>query len=146
MWWTEDRTPVEQRFLFFKGKVSKRVKLPKSGLHDYDLPNAELLFVGYAYADIPLGKKFEVVFPKDRPEAGLLRESQIIAVTQQFDVPLEVIPHGWKTICVVQFPQGVPELVSNLPVVEDWFAYNDYVCVCGVETWEAIKRGRGGPA
>jgi len=144
--WTEDRTPLEQRYLWFEGKVSKKVKLTESGLRDYDLPNAEILFVGYAYTDLPLGKKFQVAFPKGNPEAGILCESEIIAVTQQFDEPLKVVPHGWKTICLVQFPYGVPDMISNLPAMDSWFANRDYVCVCDEETWEAIKQGHGGRA
>jgi hypothetical protein len=142
--WTEDRTPVEQRLLWFHGKVSKKVKLTESGLRTYNLPNAVILFVGYAYADIPVGKKFHVVFPRGNPEAGIVCESEIIAVTQQFDKPLEVVPYGWKTICLVQFPRGVPEVVSNLPTVDGWFAIRDYVYVCDEETWEAVKRGGSG--
>lgn len=133
--------PVEDRYLSIKGKVSPgSFDLIKSGLPAGKPNNAEILFVGYAFADVPLGKRFSVIFPKNDPGEGIYYESKIVAVTQQFGKPTEVIPRGWKTICLVEFPQGIPEIIKNLPVVDTWFETNDYVCISDEEAWEAIKK------
>jgi hypothetical protein len=133
--------PIEDQFLSIKGKVSQSsFDLIKSGLPTDKPNNTEILFVSYAFADVPVGKRFSVIFPKNKPSEGIYYESKIAAVTQQFGKPTELIPHGWKTICLVEFPRGIPEIIKNLPVVDTWFENNDYVCICEEEVWEAIKK------
>ncbi|HEX8250985.1 MAG TPA: hypothetical protein VF599_22615 [Pyrinomonadaceae bacterium] len=133
--------PIEQQCLLIKGKISPNsLELVKSGLPPDKPNNAEVLFIGYAFADVPAGKSFSVIFPKTNPGGGIYHESKIVAVTQQFGKPTEVIPRGWKTICLVEFPQGIPEIIKNLPVVDTWFENSDYVCICDEEAWEAIRK------
>lgn len=133
--------PVEQQYLLIKGKISAgSLELIKSGLPAEKPYNTEILFIGYAFADVPVGKSFSVIFPKNNPGDGIYYESKIAAVTQQFGKPTEVIPRGWKTICLVEFPQGIPEIIKNLPVVDTWFETGDYVCISDEEAWEAIKK------
>ena len=143
---SETNTPVLERYLWFEGKVSPRaMEHAKSGLPADRPPHAELLFVGFAYADLPLGKQFDVVFPKDRPQEGVRCESRIVAATQQWGKPLTEIPDGWKTICLVEFPHGIPEFVRELPVVDDWHKNAKWVCVCDAATWDCLKRGENAP-
>jgi hypothetical protein len=133
--------PVEHQYLSIKGKVSQSsFDLIKSGLPTDKPDNAEILFVGYAFADVPVGKRFSVIFPKNNPRGGIYYESKIAAVTQQFGKPTELIPRGWKTICLVEFPQEIPEIIKNLPIVDTWFENDDYVCISEEKAWEAIKK------
>lgn len=103
-------------------------------------PDTEIVFVGYAYADLPFTKRFDVVFPKDKPQDGVRCECRVIAATQQFSKPFTEIPHGWKTICMVHFPNGVPQLIQQLPIVDRWFENKLWVCVCDEEVWERLKQ------
>jgi hypothetical protein len=43
------------------------------------------------------------------------------AATQQFLKPFDELPHGWKTICFLESPEGVPNLIANLPMAESWY-------------------------
>lgn len=85
---SETDTPVQERFLWFEGKVSRRaMEHIKDGLPADRPPQTELLFVGFAYADLPFGKRFDVVFPRDRPQDGVQCECRIVAATQQWGKP-----------------------------------------------------------
>jgi hypothetical protein len=138
---SETNVPTLERYLWFEGKASPRATEKVKGGLPADLPpHTELLFVGFAYADLPLGRRFSVVFPRDRPQYGVRCECRIIAATQQWGKPLSEVPDGWKTICMVQFPDGIPELVRQLPVVDDWYQNKNWVCVCDETTWECLKR------
>ena len=142
---TEEQTPIEQRFLWIEGKVSpSSVEAIKSGLPTEKPANTEILFIGYAYADLPMGKSFHVIYPRSNPDAGILCESRIIAVTQQWGKPEIGIPHGWKTICFVEFPQGVPDIIETLPTIDAWGEGKDYICLCDEDTWKAIKKLKPG--
>jgi hypothetical protein len=137
---SEDDTPIKERYLWFEGKVSfKSTGLVRAGLPPILPDETEILFVGFAYADLPLGKKFDVIFPKGRPKDGIRCECRIIAATQQFGKPFPGVPHGWKTICLVQFAGGVPPIVQQLPTVDSWYQNDAWVCVCNEATWEYLK-------
>ena len=140
-WFSQERVPIEERFLWIEGHVSQNI-LPKiqKGLAPHRSVNTAILFLGFAFADIEIGYCFDVVFPKKSPEEGIRCQSRIVAVTQQLGKALDRIPHGWKTICEVEFLGGVPSLIHNLPEVEGWHMNTDWACISSVATWEAIKQ------
>jgi hypothetical protein len=141
---SESDTPIEQRYLWFDGKLSpKALKAIRAGLPGDIPPRSVILFVGFSYASLPIGKCFDVVFPKERPALGVKCRSRIHAVTQQMAEPFDHVPHGWKTICVVEFPDGVPSLIDSLPSIDAWYENRDRVCVCDEVTWEHLK-AKGG--
>ena len=65
-------------------------------------------------------------------------KSRILAVTQQFLTPECEIPGGWKTICLIDFPSGVPEMVEQLPEAEGWGISRYWVCLCNYATWAEL--------
>ncbi len=138
---SEADTPIEQRYLWLEGRASPAsMKLIKPGLPSTRPPDTEIVSVGFAYADLPFTKKFDVVFPKGRPQDGVRCECRIDAATQQFSKPFSEIPRGWKTICVVHFIGGIPQLVQRLPEVDTWHQNNEWVCICDEETWAHLKK------
>jgi hypothetical protein len=138
---SEAETPIKERYLAIEGRASAAtVKEIGAGLPSLVPEHSEVLFVTFAYADLPFPKRYEVVFPKGRPQDGVRCSSVIVAATQQFNKPFPEIPHGWKTICVVHFPAGVPQMVSQLPVVDAWYANRAWVCLCDESTWEQLKK------
>jgi hypothetical protein len=143
---SESDTPIEQRYLWFDGKLSPKVlKAIRFGLPGDIPPRSAILFVGFSYASLPIGKCFDVVFPKDRPGLGVKCPSRIRAVTQQWGKPFDHVPHGWKTICIVEFPDGVPSLIECLPSIDAWYENRYGVCVCDENTWEQLKLRGGRP-
>jgi hypothetical protein len=138
---SEADTPIEQRFLRLEGRASPAsMELIKAGLPTSRTPDTEVVFVGFAYADLPFTKRFDVIFPKDRPEEGIPCECRIIAATQQWGQPFPEIPHGWKTICMLRFAGGIPRLVQQLPVVDTWHQDTESVCICDEESWQHLRR------
>jgi hypothetical protein len=45
----------------------------------------------------------------------------LIAVTQQFDKPMDAIPAGWKTICAFRLLTKSFSILAGLPFTYDWY-------------------------
>lgn len=141
---SEPDARIEERFLILSGKISQAsYELVKAGLPAEQPPKSEVMFVLYAYADIPFSKCYEIAFPIGRPADGVGCDCQVIAATQQYAEPFPDIPHGWKTICLMQFHGDIPALIQRMPVVDDWFTDVEHVCLCDRATWEHLKKGPG---
>jgi hypothetical protein len=135
----EADTPLEQRYLWLEGRLSSaRTKTIQSGLPPCP-PNADVFLVGFSYANLPFTKQFDIVFPKNRPQDGVRCTSRVVAATQQMGKPFSQIPHGWKTVCIIQFADGIPQLVKRLPTVDTWYQNDEWVCICDEQAWEALK-------
>jgi hypothetical protein len=140
---SEIQAPIEQRYLLLEGKVSqKAMDLARAGLPSEKPANSEILFVSFAYADLPIGKEYEIIFENNNPTSMIQCISKICAVTQPFGKPFTEIPHGWKTICIIEFPEGLQEMIQSLPVVDSWHFSKNPVCICNGETWSAINYAR----
>jgi len=138
---SEADTPIEKRYLCLEGRVSPAsMDLIKPCLPSTRPADTEVVFVGFAYADLPFSKRYDIVFPKGSPRDGVRCECRIIAATQELRKPFPEIPHGWKTICVVHFARGIPELVQKLPMVDAWYQNREWVCICDEVTWEYLKQ------
>ena len=135
----EKRVPLEDRVLVADGQLADHVleKL-RSGLPATWPVTTRCLLLRYAYADLPLGKRFDVVFPRSAPEQVVRAPSVIVAVTQQFGKPFDSIPHGWNTVTLVDFPSGVPPLIDRMPRVDQFAQSPLCVGLATEETWQAI--------
>jgi hypothetical protein len=140
---SEEQTPVHERCLWLQGVVSTAVvALVSAGLPAAWPPTAKAFFVAYAYAEIPVGRVFDVAFPRGRPEAAERTTAVIHAVTQQWAKPFGEIPHGWKTICVIDFPDGEPSVVRHLLTLESWTPPEGVsACLADQETMSALRSG-----
>ncbi|MCH9649003.1 MAG: hypothetical protein K0U98_12255 [Deltaproteobacteria bacterium] len=117
----EQEVPVRERALEVYGQLSDRALQGVSSGLPAKLPaNSLACFLGYCYVDLPLGKSFEVAYTPEHPQDAFHANCIVVAVTQQFAVPLDHIPHGWKTIAILRFDDGVPDEFLVLPVVDGW--------------------------
>jgi hypothetical protein len=75
------------------------------------------VLASFAYADLSIGTSFEVVFPLTRPDA-MVRSDSVIAAALHEWVPLPIprIDAGHRSFCLLDFPNGIPSLVSSLPL------------------------------
>jgi hypothetical protein len=138
---TEEDVPASGRQLLIEGRVSaKTLAAIRAGLPLAWPSTARCLFASYAYADLPLGKRFDAIFPCEHPENAEPTVAMIVGVTQQFGKPFEGVPHGWKTICLLDFPEGEPAVVADLPTVDAWGESKACVSLCTRETLDSIKR------
>ncbi len=159
---SEDAVPLYHRYLSVEGHLSSRTKrLIREGL-PASLPlNSRVCFLAYAYADLPLPKAFDRVFRYSRDETAVRHADEleilfrpkhlatvlparvrILAVTQQNGEPMSEIPDGEKTIAVLEFPDGVPHLIDELPTVNEWGESRIAVALCDEETLQAIQQRR----
>ena len=132
------KVPIERRILYLRGIVAKEILKKVRQRSPAELPeNSVILFVEYAYADIPLYTEYRKVF--DYPDIKSCEDTEVrlIGVTQQFGKATDEIPHGWKTICAFECPQGIPQIIENLPVVEHWFS-DVRVGLSSCDTWQAL--------
>lgn len=142
----EDRVPITDRWLRLEGAASpKALQAARAGLPASWPDTVRCVFVGYAFADLPLGKRFDFVFPRGDPADGEPTLAIIQAVTQQFAKPFDGLPHGWKTVCLIDFPRGTPRLIEQLRAVDSWFEWNEWVGLCSRETMEVMRKGNGHP-
>lgn len=138
----EESVPFAHRVLFAEGIVDETL-LPGAvrALMTLPSPSGRVLFLTFTYADLPLGKEFSFTFPRDCPLDAVATRAVLTAVTQQFFEPWDALPHGWKTICLVEFPDGVPEIVDQLPLVSSWYesALAQHVCFANPDALAALR-------
>ena len=110
---SEAQTPVKARVVSVQGLVSpSSLQLVHGGLPARWPSSARCVFVSYAFADQPVGKRFDAVAASDALEGAESTTALILAVTQQFGVALDVVPQGWKRSAWSTFRPGC-RLVSR---------------------------------
>ena len=170
--YTEDRVPPIDRVLAVRGVLGERViKQIKQSMRpalrgaeptlphderkilqatvDHFLALEHLKFPVYAsasfgYADIPLGKAFGAVFKTSNPAEGAITQCVLRAVINEWmPIAMDGIPRGHRSICLFEFPQGIPALVKRLPAVGYPTPPNvdEKVCLCSTEVWE-LRKGK----
>ena len=108
------------------------------GLPDHAGWNRRVCFVGFSYADLSLPKQFDCVFDLSNPQRVEQAEILITAATQQFAKPVDLLDDGWKTICVIEFPGGVPTLVDEMPTVDSWYKSELKLGVCNDTAYPVV--------
>lgn len=135
----ESDVPLGERVLAIEGRASPTVLLHVQGALPKERPaNCEVLLISFAYADIPIGRMFDIAFPTGAPKSVTRTRCTIVAVTQQYAKPFGEVPHGWKTICLVDFPEGIPDVIASLPIVNTWYENRKTVSLCDEDTWRLI--------
>jgi hypothetical protein len=72
----------------------------------------------FGYADVPLGKAFGAVFSKANPADGGATQCVLRAVINEWTpIAMDGIPKGHRSVCLFEFPQGIPTLIKRLPSV-----------------------------
>jgi len=131
---------VERRLLVLGTVAASTYERIKGGLPARGGGTTVCCFVGFAYADLPIGKTFDRVFSRTDHRCTRRALSIIRAVTQQFGQAFDEVPHGWKTICLLDFPDDVPDLIRDLPVIASWYDSTPgrQVELSSDETWTAL--------
>jgi hypothetical protein len=77
--------------------------------------------VSFAYAQLPLGTTFEMVFPLSRLQEAVQSQSCLVAVIAEWvALPMPFVAAGHRSICLFDFPQGIPRVIYELPLVEQF--------------------------
>jgi hypothetical protein len=132
-----------QRVFVISGLLSDKSKgLFKSSLPSTLPKNSITVFADYALAEFPIGEQFTRVFSIHNFEIWSETLCEIIAVTQQFNKPMDAVPIGWKTVCVLRFLNSIPELITSLPLSDSdiWGEPASRIGLCDTETWEQLLK------
>jgi len=105
------------------GRLSDKELMSKFRLVlDYS-PSKEseiILLCDFSRFDIPIGYVFNGI---EDINGDLVFRGAIVLkkVTQQFVLPFDSLPQGWKSICKFEFLQNdIPEIVRSLPATSYW--------------------------
>ncbi len=115
------RDVFERRSLAIQGRlmrsafVSVRAGLPRE-LETRDVP----LFASFAGTDFHVGREFDALLPAGAEAGAVFERAILVGVTQQYAKSWDHAPRGWKTVCVLRFPGGIPPLVDSLPELGGW--------------------------
>jgi hypothetical protein len=109
------------RVLVLEARVEQQaLKHVRSGL-PRDLPmRVEYLFAQHASVDIPVGTRFGLLFEDEQADHTVPIRGVLVGVTQQYGRPFDAVPRGWKTVCAIEFSDGVPRAVESLAMAETW--------------------------
>lgn len=117
----EEVPSLTDRYLIVEGRVAaSRFPHLRGALPEVWSKTTVCCFLAYANADYPLGSVFDHIWSRADPHRTSRTPCHVVAVTQEFAKPFAEIPRGWKTICLLDFPAGIPDLIQSLPAVTGW--------------------------
>jgi hypothetical protein len=153
----EESVRLDRRYLWLEGRLLPRLEAKiRRGLPVEWPSSSRICLVGYVYATLPLPKDFDTMFAVNLHECkhdferdclsfrlhhlanAVAVHSRILAATHQFNIPDKEMAGGWKTVCLIDFPAGVPQMIEELPEVEGWGESRQWVCLCDYPTWAAL--------
>jgi len=165
----ESSTPIAQRRLVLEGKIRKsKITLLHQRMPDWLAQNNARLdtdfhqavtayqqlqlcetmvyfAVSYAYADIPVGKTYDVIFPFNQPESAVRTPSVLVAVIHESaPLPMPIIYSGGRSICLFDFPSGIPLLIQKLRFVKIFIQtpLEEDVMLATTETFQYLLKER----
>ena len=139
----EGEVPLRDRVLLIEGIAAQSaLQKLRSGLPSELASNERAVFASFAYADIPTGQRYDCWFWQDTPERVERATTIVVAATQEFGEPFDGLPHGWKTVAVLRFPDGVPSIVDELPTVRAWYESPRLLLLASSDTYAARSADR----
>lgn len=146
---TETSIPVDERFLFVSSRVSSEGISRFPGVQSFLGDNKLFCFIGLVYADIPLPKSYEVVFNFLNPYQYIVTPIIVTfaRLTIAKDVDWNELSHFMWMAVVLEFPEGIPELITNLHEADHILQDRDrskaiyIVGVSSLDTWQARLKG-----
>jgi hypothetical protein len=138
----EGDVDVRERVLLIESRLSTQAfDAARSGLPESWESSCAPLFVQFSYADLPIGKTFECLYPAGMPSEVRWVDISVVGVTQQWAKPFSEIPHGWKTITLFRFNPSIPAAISSLPECDAWYEAPIELHFASRETWESLVSG-----
>lgn len=136
---SESDVPQSERVLTIDGAPTRAILDSLAKLSSFEIGGSAIpLFVGFTFADLPLGWKFTHIWKPTDPAAVEVVDGRIEACTQQFLKSFEEVPHGWRTIISFRFRDGVPLLVDALPTIQTW-THPPQLHLGSAETWRSVQ-------
>ena len=138
---SEEDTPLVERVLRIESRADDRALAALGERLPSRAPNEEALFLTFNYAEVPVGRRYDCCYRVGHERGVTWVTVTVVAVTQQFGVLWDEIPHGWKTLTVLRFEPEIPALISELPQASTWYEQPDSVHISDRDVWEARTAG-----
>ncbi|MFF3689657.1 hypothetical protein [Streptomyces sp. NPDC002187] len=134
---TEEDTPLAERVLLVESRADEGALATIGKGLPRRSENEDVLFLAYNYAEVPVGRRFNCCFRRTDESDVVRVTTTVVAVTQQFGVEWDEIPHGWKTLALLRFEPEIPAMIRDLPEAYAWFEQPISVYISDNDTWEA---------
>lgn len=106
--------------------------------------NEIALFTLYAYADFKIPKRFDCVFDLDNPLRFELTDMILTQSIYEGWYPIDSIEDGHKHLCVFEFEDKIPKLISELYVTTGKYSNvpkkTFRLGICQMNDFEEIKK------
>ena len=96
-------------------------------------------FSSFSYADLDDGKIFDVIYLENKIASGIKQKIIIQSFINEWAVlPMGGVGHGHRSICLLNFPDGIPDIISQIPIIYDVNQRTTGVIahLCSEETWK----------
>jgi len=166
MEYLEETVPLPSRIFILEGRFSaswikefKKVKLPyaikkyddrldeewKNAINQYvkiSVSDTQVyLLASYAYADLYVGKTFDVAYQYNDVGMAVRCKAVVLAIIHEWaGIPVPYVGSGHKSICMIDFPEGIPKPIIDLPEIDKYKSINldNRVALCNEDTWNLL--------
>jgi len=166
MGYSEDGSPLASRIFILEGRISsKRIKEYKESIFPLaikkyknkldeewetsidkylQIPASDTqgyFLASYSYTDIYIETSFDVVYKYSDVKTGVKTKAVILAIIHEWaQIPVPYVGCGHKSICLIDFPEGIPKNIIDLPEVDDWSGIDidKRVGLCSEATWNFL--------
>jgi hypothetical protein len=112
---------AKNRKLHILGKVSSSVVKKLHELHDLAIrPNELLLFVGYNFYEYSINDLFDIAISGEDQKWRFEYKIKLKKVFDEYGRTHSIIPEGYKTICLFECKQKMPDVIKKLPTLKTW--------------------------
>ena len=91
------------------------------------------------YADLYDGKIFDILYLDGRIDSGIKQKIIIQSfINQCAFLPMGGVDHGQHSICLLEFSDGIPGIISQIPIItgENQRSSGLVAHLCSEETWK----------
>lgn len=115
----------EHTSLTLQGKVSISI-LRKMDIAEVTHSNSRWFFVDFATTEVKLPFDFDTLLlgeSKKLIKSNNLGRIKILKAVDQYGHKMNIIPQGYKSICLISFASTIPHEIKSLPTLKQ-FQYN----------------------
>lgn len=78
-----------------------------------------ILFCDYSEFDIPVDQTFNYI-ENTQGKKVYSDPFTLVNISQEFGLPFDIIPRGYKTICKFSFIGKIPPAIKEIPTIKTW--------------------------
>lgn len=118
----------------WKNTIKQYLDIPSSDTYCYFLASL-------SYADLYIGKAFDIVYQHNDVGKGVKCRAVILAIIHEWaKIPVPYVGQGHRSICLIDFPNGFPNIITDLPEIDNGkdSYLNNGVALCNIDTWNVM--------